>query len=203
MADTPQGASEKEARARDSVTQLLGRVRDGDRAALDELVPLVYPELRHMAASYLRTERPNHTLQPTALIHEAYMRIAGSRDFPDFQSRAHFFGIASQVMRQVLVDSARRIRSAKRSLPGAKATFTEALQVTDGDLELVSRIDDALKSLEKRDPQLSRLVEMRFFGGLTAEESAEVLGLPVGQVRRKIRGALILVKHELENPAVK
>ena len=181
-----------------TITVLLDRMRSGDGAAVDELIPLVYPELRHMAASYLRTERKEHTLQPTALVHEAYLRLMGSSALPDFQSRAHFFGVASQVMRQILVDAARRVKSAKRTIPGTRVEIIEALDAAELDLDLVTRVDDALEALAKKDKTLAKLVEMRFFGGLTGEESAEVLHMPVREVRKQLRVAQAWLQRELD-----
>jgi len=181
-----------------TITVLLDRMRSGDGAAVDELIPLVYPELRHMAASYLRTERKEHTLQPTALVHEAYLRLMGSSALPDFQSRAHFFGVASQVMRQILVDAARRVKSAKRTIPGTRVEIIEALDAAELDLDLVTRVDDALEALAKKDKTLAKLVEMRFFGGLTGEESAEVLQMPVREVRKQLRVAQAWLQRELD-----
>ncbi len=176
------------------ITQILERVKTGDQEALSALIPLVYSELRRMAGSYLRGERPDHTLQPTALVHEAYMRMA-AQDHPDYQSRAHFFGVASQIMRQVLVDSSRRRKAAKRSEP---KTVIDSLSGPLTGFDLISAVDDALKTLEKQDALRARLIEMRFFGGLTAEESAAVLNLPVQTVRSQLRVAQAWLKRELD-----
>ena len=179
------------------ITHLLDRLKGGDSAALDALIPLVYAELRRMAASYLRGERAGHTLQPTALVHEAYIRLSGQNQ-PDYQSRAHFYGVASQIMRQVLVDSARRRKAVKRTDP-EQGKANEARSGFD----LVAAVDDALKTLAKQDELKARLIEMRFFGGLTAEESAGLLSLPVQTVRRQLRVAQAWLQKELDqNPTV-
>jgi RNA polymerase sigma factor (TIGR02999 family) len=179
------------------ITLLLDRLKGGDTQALDALIPLVYHELRRMASSYLKGERSNHTLQPTALVHEAYLRLAG-QNHPDYQSRAHFFGVASQVMRQILVDSARRRKAAKRGGAEADSPLIELHGKPVSGFDLVTAVDDALKTLETQDKIKARLVEMRFFGGLTAEESAEVLQLPVQTVRRQLRVAQAWLQRELD-----
>lgn len=184
----------------ETITVLLDRLKTGDNRALDDLIPLVYPELRRMAGSYMRGERPDHTLQPTALVHEAYMRLV-AQAHPDYQSRAHFYGVASQIIRQILVDSARRKKAAKRGVPGLKVTLGEAPLAQDASAEYVTEVDDALRALQQRDPLKARLVEMRFFGGLTAEESATVLDLPVQTVRGQLRLAKAWLQRELDATA--
>jgi RNA polymerase sigma factor (TIGR02999 family) len=182
------------------ITQLLDRLKGGDRAALDTLIPLVYGELRRMAGSYLRGERLGHTLQPTALVHEAYLRLAG-QDHPDYQSRAHFYGVASQIMRQVLVDFARRRKAAKRTDPDPRVTILKTEPGGRSGFDIVAAVDDALKTLEQQDKLKARLIEMRFFGGLTAEESAGLLNLPVQTVRRQLRVGQAWLQTELDQPA--
>jgi len=178
-----------------SVTQLLQDLRAGDKTAMDRLFPLVYRELRRLADSCLRHERPGHTLQGTALVHEAYLRLSGSGQ-PDFQDRAQLMGIAARVMRQILVDYARRRNATKRSA-AMRVTFDEfTLPSTERPAAMID-LDDALNSLEKQDERKARLIEMRFFGGLNAEESAAVLGMQVLEVRRDLRLAQAWLGREL------
>jgi RNA polymerase sigma factor (TIGR02999 family) len=147
------------------------------------LLPLVYAELRHIAARQLGKERPGHTLQPTALVHEVYLRLVDQRRV-DWQDRAHFFGVAAQIMRRILVDMARARGRAKRGRRPLHVSLSEAADVPlDTPVDLVA-LDDALKSLESLHARQSRVIEMRFFGGLDLEETAHVLGVSVGTVRR-------------------
>jgi RNA polymerase sigma-70 factor, ECF subfamily len=181
----------------ENVTQLLAAYRDGDAGAMDRLVPLVYAELRRMAARHLRRERDGHTLQPTALVHEAYLRMADEREAP-WQNRAHFLACAAQLMRNILVDHARKRNAAKRGHGEARMTLGAAAEVAssaDVDLEAV---DDALRTLEAIDPRQSRMVELRFFGGLSIEETAEVLGMSSAQVRREWTAVRAWLRRELE-----
>jgi RNA polymerase sigma factor (TIGR02999 family) len=175
------------------VTALLRDWSGGDRAALERLMPLVYAELRRLAASYLRVEREDHTLQPTALVHEAYLRLIDQRGV-NWQNRAHFFGIAAQMMRRILVDHARRRHAAKRD---ASALL---LQVSDEDgsrdPELLA-LDAALSGLESLDARQARIVELRFFGGLTVEETAEVAGVSPATVKREWRTARAWLAREI------
>ena len=176
------------------VTRLLGALREGNRAALDQLMPLVYDELRRIADARLRAERPGHTLQPTALVHEAFLRMVGQQQ-PDFQSRSQFFAIAARVMRQILVDHARRTAAAKRG--GEKRPIDEALAKAGSDPAELLDLDVALSRLEEQDVRKARLIEMRFFGGLTAEESAEVAGVSVADVRRELRVAQAWLSRQM------
>jgi RNA polymerase sigma factor (TIGR02999 family) len=160
------------------ITALLVRWREGDRKALDALVPLVYSELRRLAHYYLQHERSDHTLQSTALVHEAYMRLAG-QDPPQWQNRAHFFGIAAHVMRQILVEYARGRGAAKRGGNSCRLTFDETL-----DLPVRQALDKALTELSEMDEQQGRIVELRFFAGLTIEDTSEVLGVSTATVKR-------------------
>ena len=180
----------------ESVTVLLQSWRDGDRSALDRLVPMVYANLRRMAAAYLRREPDGHTLQPTALVHEAYIRLVGDCD-PDFQNRAHFLGIAARVMRQVLVDRARARNAGKRS-GGARVPLDEEAGFEGQRGPLVMALDDALVDLERQAPEKARLLELRYFGGMTAEDSAELLGISVHQVNRQMRLAQAWLRRELD-----
>ncbi|MBI4904924.1 MAG: sigma-70 family RNA polymerase sigma factor [Acidobacteria bacterium] len=180
-----------------SVTLLLQDISSGNAAAADKLIPLVYTELRRLADSCLRREKPGHTLQPTALVHEAYMRMVAQNQ-PDYQNRAQFYCIAARVMRQVLVDHARKRRSAKRGGGGEKIALDDVFlsPVEKGDA--IVDLDDALSDLEKTDPQKARLIEMKYFGGLTAEESAVITGLAVPVIRRELRVATAWLQHALD-----
>jgi RNA polymerase sigma factor (TIGR02999 family) len=179
-----------------SVTLLLQRFAGGDKAALDSLIPFVYAELQRLARGYLRNERPGHTLQPTALVHEAYARLL-KQDQPDYSSRAHFLGVAAQVMRQILIDHARKRNAVKRGGPRPNVAVEEVGEIPVDRPTVMIAIDDALSELEKKDPCKARLIEMRFFGGLTAEESAEVMQMPVTEVRRHLRVAQAWLQREL------
>jgi RNA polymerase sigma factor (TIGR02999 family) len=165
------------------VTQLLVNWSQGDKEALNELMPLVYDELRRLAKAYLRRERPDHTLQGTAVVHEAFLRLI-DQNRVQWQNRAHFFGVAAQMIRHILVDHARAQLAEKRGGGAAKLSLDEALAVAGGpDVDLI-KLDDALKGLTKLDPQQSKIVELRFFGGLTIEETAEVLSISPATVKR-------------------
>jgi RNA polymerase sigma factor (TIGR02999 family) len=165
------------------VTQLLVRWREGDREALEALMPLVYDELRRLAHHYLRQERSDHTLQSTALVHEAYLRLAGQNP-PQWQNRAHFFGIAAHIMRQILVEYARGRGAAKRGGSACRVTLDESIAVPQQmDVDVVE-LDRALTGLAELDPQQSRIVELRFFAGLTIEDTSEVLGISPATVKR-------------------
>ena len=164
------------------VTQLLLDWSNGDKTALDRLMPMVYGELRRLAAHYLNRERADHTLQPTALVHEAYMQLVDESRV-DWHSRAHFFGAAARLMRRILVDHARARQAAKRGR-GLKVSLVEGLaQSAPPDLDLIA-LDDALNDLAALDPQQGQVVEMRFFGGLSIEETADVLAISPATVKR-------------------
>lgn len=165
------------------VTVLLSRWRAGDREALDALMQLVYDELRRLARHYLQQERRDHTLQSTALVHEAYVRLIGQSP-PEWKSRAHFFGVAARLMRQILVDHARNHKAGKRGGNSLKLTLQEGLVGRKGkDLDVVA-LDDALNHLAQLSPQQSQIVELRFFSGLTIEDTSEVLGVSPANVKR-------------------
>ncbi len=166
------------------VTQLLTDWSGGDRAAFDELVPLVYEELRRLAHHYMGREHVGHTLQTTALVNEAYLRLADQNRM-HWQNRAHFYAIAAQMMRRILVDYARKRRYAKRGGELFKVSLAEAAGLSQERAADVIALDEALKSLAEIDPQQSRVVELRFFGGLTIEETAEVLALSHDMVKRE------------------
>ena len=176
------------------------RWRGGDRAALDELMPLVYRELRRLAQHYLQRERGNHTLQSTALVHEAYLRLAGEK-VPQWQNRAHFFGIAARLMRQILVEHARGHGAAKRGGSACKITLDEAVALPKrSEVDLVA-LDEALESLAKLDEQQSRIVELRFFAGMTIEDTSEVMGISPATVKRDWASARAWLYREIDRSA--
>jgi RNA polymerase sigma factor (TIGR02999 family) len=182
------------------VTELLVRWRGGDKAALDALLPLVYAELRRIARHYLSNERSDHTLQSTALVHEAYLRLA-KQQLPEWQNRAHFFAVAAQLMRQILVDYARTHKASKRGGAVYVLGLEEAEEKAQPlDLDIVA-LDDALKTLAELDLQQSRVVELKFFGGLSIEETAEVLGVSPSTVKREWITARAWLYRELERGA--
>ncbi|HYL72846.1 MAG TPA: sigma-70 family RNA polymerase sigma factor [Bryobacteraceae bacterium] len=164
------------------ITQLLARVRTGDQQANAQLAPLIYDELRRLAAYYIRGERPDHTLQATALVHEAYIKLVG-QDI-DWQSRAHFFAVAAQVMRRVLVDYARAAKADKRAGKLHRIPLESALVYAEEQSGELIALDEALERLGQWDPRQSRIVELRFFAGLSVEETAEVLGISTRTVKR-------------------
>jgi RNA polymerase sigma factor (TIGR02999 family) len=179
------------------VTQLLVRWRSGDREALDSLLPLVYDELRRIARHYLQNERTGHTLQSTALVNEAYMRMV-AQDLPEWQNRAHFFAVAAQLMRQILVDHARNRRASKRGGDVYKMSLEDATeQPTGTDVDVVA-LDDALKELSEMDPQQGRVVELKFFAGLSNEDAAEVLSISPSTVKRDWMSARAWLYRELD-----
>jgi RNA polymerase sigma factor (TIGR02999 family) len=181
---------------RQDVTLLLEKWSNGDHEALDDLMIAVYKELRRLAERYLRTERPDHTLQATALVHEAYMRLVDQQSV-QWQNRAHFFGVAARIMRNILVDHARAQKAAKRGSVRYKLTLDEAIAVADDrEVEIVA-LDDALTSLAEIDPEKSRIVELRFFGGLSVEETAVVLGTSPRTVKRGWRVAKAWLYREV------
>jgi RNA polymerase sigma factor (TIGR02999 family) len=183
--------------AQDSVTQLLLNWGNGDRAALDALAPMVYDELRRLAHAYLRRERPDHTLQGTALVNEAYLRLVDQRNV-HWQNRAHFFGVAAQMIRRILVDHARGHQAAKRGAGAAKLSLDDALAVsgTGQDVNLVN-LDEALKTLHDLDERQARIVELRYFTGLSIEETAEVVGISPATVKREWTSARAWLFREL------
>ena len=172
--------------AADDVTLLLQDWSRGDRAALARLTPVVYREMRRLAASRLRVERSEHTLQPTALIHEAYLRLV-QHGQSKWQSRAHFFSVASTVMREILVDHARKRSAYKRGGGLSKVPWEDALSFAPERGAALIALDDALSELEKFDERKSRLIQLKYFGGLTGEEIAEVLQISTSTVTRECR----------------
>jgi RNA polymerase sigma factor (TIGR02999 family) len=182
--------------AANRVTQLLQGWRAGDRKALDALLPLVYDELRRLAHYQLRNERPEHTLRSTALVHEAYFRLVG-QDFPQWEGRSHFFAVAAQLMRQILVDYARRHRASKRGSGACKLTLDDAVALPQRkELDIVA-LDDALNTLAEIDPRQSRVVELRFFAGLSLEETSEVMGIATATVQRDWTAARAWLHREI------
>ena len=182
------------------VTALLEAWTAGDTAARDELMPLVYQELRRRAAGYLRHERRNHTLQPTALVNEVYLRLVDQRRAV-WQNRAQFFGVASQMMRRILVDRARARRMAKRSGQWARVTLDEAAKASPPvDVDVLD-LDAALIRLAAVDPRKSRIAELRFFGGLSLEEAAEVIRISRATVERDWQAARAWLFKELHGEA--
>jgi RNA polymerase sigma factor (TIGR02999 family) len=178
------------------VTALLKEWAAGDRAALERLMPIVYEELRRLAAVQLRAERRNHTLQPTALVNEAYLRLIGQRSV-SWANRAHFYAIAAEMMRRVLVDHARKRQAAKRN-PGTVYLDLGTSETGGADRapELLA-LDAALTDLEKLDPRQAKVVELRFFAGLSVEETAEVVGISTATVKREWATARAFLKHEI------
>jgi RNA polymerase sigma factor (TIGR02999 family) len=177
------------------VTALLDDWSRGDRRALDRLLPLVYAELRRVATRQLRRERNGHTLQPTALVHEAYLRLVEQRNV-EWQNRAHFYGVAAQVMRRILVDHARRQTARKRG-DGAQRVPIEDIAETVAAEVPVLVLDQALGRLEQLDPGLAHIVELRAFGGLTIDEVAHVLNVSVSTAKRDWRTAKAWLRNEL------
>lgn len=181
---------------RADVTQLLKAMAQGDARAADDLLPLVYAELHRLARSYMRRERPDHTLQATALINEAYLRLA--REDTDWNNREHFIGVAANVMRNVLVDYARSHRAERRGGRLKKVELHEDLAITPEKLDEVERLDEALKFLEKHDARQARIVELRYFGGLSVEEAASVLGISSRSVKRDWSLARLWLFRQME-----
>jgi RNA polymerase sigma factor (TIGR02999 family) len=182
------------------VTQLLQQWSNGQEQALDRLLPQIHAELRKLAASYLRKERPSHTLQPTALVNEAFLKLVDQRAVK-WQNRAHFFGIAAQAMRRILVDHARAHAAGKRGGGERRVSLDDAPAVTGAvDIDVLA-LDEALTRLAAIDPQQSRVVELRFFGGLTMEETAEVMQISPATVGREWRMAKAWLFAELSGTA--
>lgn len=187
MATSPSPAGE--------VTRLLKAWRQGDREALESLIPLVYGDLHRMAERHLKGERPGHTLQPTAIVNEAYLRLVGSEG-GDWQNRAHFFAAAARSMRRILVDHARSKKAKKRGGPGTRYFLDTAVMVEPRAVDLIA-VDDALEKLAALDPTQGRVVELRFFAGLTESETAEALGVSPATVHRKWLSAKAYLHREL------
>jgi RNA polymerase sigma factor (TIGR02999 family) len=186
---------------KESITLLLQGLGRGDKASLDRLTPLLYDELRRIADAQLRRERPDHTFEPAALVNELYARMLGQEQ-PDYRDRAHFLRVAAQVMRRILIDHARIRDASKRGGGQEKLPIDEARDALAFRPAIMVALDDSLTALEQIDPRKAQLIEMRYFGGLTAEESGAVLGLDVLQVRRELRVAQAWLRRELEGRAV-
>jgi len=178
------------------VTLLLAEWAKGNQNALNDLTPLVYRELRRLAASYLRKERQGHTLQPTALVHEAYLRLVDQTN-PSWQNRSHFFGVAARLMRQILVDHARRKQAGKRG--GLRVSLDEAVSFQQERSRDLVALDTGLNALEKLDPRKCKAVELRYFGGLSMDEIAETLNVSTITVRRDLRMAEAWLHQEMQN----
>lgn len=185
MPDPPKG----------EVTSLLQHWSGGDRQALERLMPLVYGELRRVAGAYLKAERPDHTLQPTALVHEAYLRLIDQKRVV-WQNRAHFFGIAAQMMRRILVDHARRRQASKRDAERLRILSGAGEASAENAPDLLA-LDSALQGLQRLDPRQARIVELRFFAGLTVEETAEVANVSPATVKREWRTARAWLRREI------
>lgn len=185
--------------AREDVTVLLGQLAKGDGEAASRLIPVVYDELRRLATAYMRRERSDHTLQPTALVHEAYLKLVEQRSV-DWQGRAHFFAIAAQMMRRILIDHARGHLREKRGEGEKPVPLNEALVFApEQSLELV-KLDQSLKRLAEIDPRQSQIVELRFFGGLTVEQTANVLAISPKTVKRDWNVAKAWLHGDLKKP---
>jgi RNA polymerase sigma factor (TIGR02999 family) len=181
-----------------TVTQLLRRGRQGEQDAVDQVMPLVYKELRRLAGSFLRNQPPGHTLQPTALVHEAYLRLVDKAN-SDWRDRAHFFSLAATMMRQILVDHARSKLALKRGGARAKVELKDTLNYCDEKAADLVALDDALQGLAAFDERKARTIELRYFGGLSVEETAETLGVSVATIGRETRYAEAWLRRELSD----
>jgi len=181
------------------ITRLLTKLKGGNRQAESELVPLIYGELRRLARGYMRRERPDHTLQATALVHEAYLRLMEEQAV-DWQGRAHFFAVAAQLMRRILVDHARARQAAKRGGDAPRISLEEDFVYAEEKSGGLVDLDEALARLAELDPRQSRIVELRFFGGLSVEETAEVLGISARTVKRDWNVARAWLYKEISKP---
>ena len=188
--DTPSSAD---------VTRLLVAWSGGDASAAEEVMPLVYEELRQLARGYLRRERGDHTLQPTALVHEAYLRLVDEGQV-NWESRAHFFGIAARVMRRILVDHARRLATAKRGAGARRISLTEAGDIPQASSVDLLALDDALSRLSDDYPRQGKVVELKFFGGLSSAEIGEALQTPLRSIERDWEFARAWLRHRMGTP---
>ena len=179
-----------------NVSLLLAEWAKGNQQALNDLTPLVYKELRQLAAGYLRKERSSHTLQPTALVHEAYLRLVDQKN-PGFENRSHFFGVAARLMRQILVDHARRKQANKRA--AYTVSLEEAVSFQQGRSGDLLALDSGLNALEKLDQRKCRAIELRYFGGLSMDEIAQTLDISLATVRRDLRMAETWLQHEMQS----
>ena len=181
------------------ITQLLKAWGNGDVGALDRLTPVVYEELRRMARRYMRRESPDNSLQATALVHEAYLKLVDAR-FAQWQDRAHFFAVSARLMRWILVDAARAREAGKRGGHRVRVEINESVDEAPLKSDQMVRLDDALDALAKLDPRKARVVELRFFGGLSVEEAAEVLKISAQSVMRDWKLARAWLAREMEKP---
>lgn len=179
-----------------AITQLLLEWRRGDDAALDRLMPLVYAELRRLAGAYFKSERPGHTLEPTALVHEAYARLVDA-DVP-WKDRVHFFAVAARTMRRILVDHARAKRRAKRGGALVRVPLDEERAGAGPELDILA-LDQALEGLRALDERKHRLIELHYFAGLTNQESAELVGVSLATVKRELRTARAWLSAEMKS----
>lgn len=177
------------------ITDLLRRAHNGDSDALETLIPMVYDELKILASKHLKREFSRESMEPTVLVHEAFLRLAG-RPLPDCENRAHFFSIAARVMRRVLVDMARARRAEKRDF-GVESPITDLADLGAAEGDRFLALDDALERLSAQNPLKGQLIELHYFAGLTTEEAAETLDLPVYTVRRELRLARAWLQNEL------
>ena len=178
------------------ITRLLAEIKSGNRDAESRLIPLVYSELRRLASHYMRRENPGHTLQATALVHEAYLRLTQQKEV-NWQNRAHFYGVAASLMRRILIDHARERLAKKRGGSSEKVSLDEALVVSPYPSAQLLAVEEALQRLCLRDPRQGRIVELRFYGGLTEEEAAEVLAVSVRTVKRDWKVAKAWLYQEI------
>lgn len=181
-----------------NITQLLNDLSQGNNVAIEKLLPMVYDELRKISSKYLRDEYRQHTLQTTELVHEAYLKLIGSQQI-SWQSRAHFFGIAAKTMRQILVDYARKRNAVKRGSGERKITLDESPLIIDISDEKILALDEALKRLESIEERSSKIVELRYFSGLTIEETAEILQISPATVKRDWNFAKAWLYREIQN----
>jgi RNA polymerase sigma factor (TIGR02999 family) len=183
------------------LTRLLADWRNGDKTALDQMTPILYEELRRLARYFLASERSNHTLQATALVHEAYLRLIDQRSV-DWRNRAHFLGVAANMMRRILINHAEARNAAKRNGGAEALALEDALGVfTDPRIDMLE-LNRSLERLTSLDPQQGRVVELRYFGGLSIDETAEVLGISAATVKREWSTAKVWLLHQMEGPSV-
>src|SRR5215831_11204701 len=185
-----------ESSPQEAATRLLVQWKSGNKEALDLLVPIVYTELRRLADHYLRNEHAAATLQPTALVHEAYLRLV-AQSLPDWEGRSHFFGVAAHLMRQILVDQARRRHSAKRGSGAEKVSLEDAISFAPSRGRDIQALDDALNALAQIDERKAKVIELRFFGGFSVEETAQALDISVATVGREQRMAEAWLHREV------
>jgi RNA polymerase sigma-70 factor, ECF subfamily len=182
--------------AQSEVTELLRRLNTGDKSAGEQLLTAVYDELRRLASAFMRRENPDHTLQPTALVHEAWLRLVQQREW-NFENRAHFFGMAAQLMRRILIDHARAAKARKRGREQVIVSLENAMSVAISYPEQLLEVHRALERLERLDQRRARIAEMRFFGGLSVDEIAEISGVAPRTVDRQWRAARAWLTREL------